>query len=383
MSQYLLMEQEADDLLRKQKDILEAASAEKRDMTSGERDKFFQMQGAQNALEAQARALRDAELEDLRHVPDVPGIPAEDTAKADYMAFMRTGTEPKASVTTTDANGGYIVPEPVQGPLVELVREYNPIMANAQMFIMNGDVVMNLPRKVGHGAVTATTETGARSEQTAPTFGSVTLRAYDHYTDQRATQTWLDSVAGSEDLMLRWIYEDLFDEANNTMVNGSGGTTESAGVFANTGTSGYTQKFVGTEGALANTDFLQCVTGLHPRYRGPSKWYMNSTVLASIGNLAHPAAADTPLVNWSSDTPTLWGKPIIEVEDAPTTASGETFPVLFGDLSQAYAYGVHRNISILRDPYTAAPYIRFYGLARIGGAPWDRQAAILLKSDTA
>jgi len=34
-------------------------------------------------------------------------------------------------------------------------------------------------------------------------------------------------------------------------------------------------------------------------------------------------------------------------------------------------------------PYTAPPYIRYYGVARIGGTPWDRQAGILLKSDTA
>lgn len=383
MGQYLLMEQEADDLLRKQTELIEACSAEKRDMTPGERDKFFQMQGAQNALEAQARALRDAELEALRAVPEVPGAPAADTTGTEFYNFLRTGTEPQAAVTTTDANGGYIVPEPIQGPLIEKVRLYNPIMANAQMFVMTGDVVMNLPRKVSHGVTTVAAETGARSEQTAPTFGSVTLRAFDHYTDQRATQTWLDSVAGSEQLILDWVYEDLFEHANYLMVNGSGGTTESAGIFSNTGTSGYTQKFVATEGTVGNSDLLQCVTGLHPKYRGAGKWYMNSTVLAALGNLAHPAAADTPLVNWSSDTPTMWGKPIIEVESAPTTASGETFPICFGDLTKAYAVGVHRAISILRDPYTAAPYVRFYGLARIGGTPWDRQAAILLKSDTA
>ena len=49
--------------------------------------------------------------------------------------------------------------------------------------------------------------------------------------------------------------------------------------------------------------------------------------------------------------------------------------MLFADIKRAYAVGVHRNISILRDPYTATPKIRFYGLARLGGVAWDYQAA--------
>ena len=105
MSQYLKMEQEADDLLQKQKDIIESARAEKRDMTAGERDTFFSMQGAANALEANARVLRDAELDELRKVGHAPTPEPIDTTRADYMNFLRTGTEPKNAVTLTDANG--------------------------------------------------------------------------------------------------------------------------------------------------------------------------------------------------------------------------------------------------------------------------------------
>jgi len=45
--------------------------------------------------------------------------------------------------------------------------------------------------------------------------------------------------------------------------------------------------------------------------------------------------------------------------------------------------GIHRSTSILRDPYTAAPYVRFYAIARMGGCAWDYQAVRLLKSNNA
>ena len=381
---YLLMEQEAAELVEKQRSIMEAVQAEKREMTSAERDDFFSFQGAAHSLEVNARALRDDELEKLKTAtPSAPAVDTDEAIKADFRNYIKTGTEPKASVTMTDAAGGYIVPEPIQKGLVEKIRLRNPIMGNATIFTMTGDVVMNLPRKVSHGVVAVAADTGARTEQTAPTFGSVALRAYDHYTDQRATQQWLDSVDGAENLMLTWIYEDLIEHAEYLMVSGSGVATESAGFFANTGTSGYTLKYTaGSTGSAANTDIFQLYFALAPKYRGAAKWYMGGPQLAKLSVLGHPGAADTPLVQMNGEgLPVIFGKQVIEVDSAPATASA-AYPIALADMANAYAVGIHRDVTILRDPYSAPPYIRYYGILRAGGAPWDRQAAVLLHADS-
>ncbi len=381
MAEYLRLEQEAADLTGKQKELLEVAKNEKRDMTSSERDSFFQMQGAAQSLEATARVLRDAELEDLKRTAQAPvAAPSvDDQAVTEFMNYMKTGSMPQNSVTSTDAAGGFIIPEPIQKGLVEKVRLRNPIMANATVFNSTGDIVINLPRKVSHGVVTYAAETGARTEQTAPTFGSVSLTAYDHFTDQRATAQWMDSVAGSQDLMLNWIAEDLAEDAEWKMVQGSG-TTESAGFFKNTGASGYHVDLTTTSGVVANTDLFQLYFTMAPKYRSAGKWYMAGGTLAGLTTKSHPGAADTPLVTMQGDgTPYIFGKEVVEVESASSTASGE-YPIAFADMANAYAVIVHRGISVLVDPYTATPYTRFYGLIRCGGAPWDRQAAVLLRS---
>ena len=64
---------------------------------------------------------------------------------------------------------------------------------------------MILPNKATHGVATTATETGARSEQAEPTFAVPTLTAVDYYTDQRASQQFIDSVSDAESMLLAWI----------------------------------------------------------------------------------------------------------------------------------------------------------------------------------
>ena len=51
------------------------------------------------------------------------------------------------------------------------------------------------------------------------------------------------------------------------------------------------------------------------------------------------------------------------------------------DIAKAYAVAIHKNTTILRDPYTATPKIRFYACGRIGGKAWDANAAVLLSTE--
>ena len=52
-------------------------------------------------------------------------------------------------------------------------------------------------------------------------------------------------------------------------------------------------------------------------------------------------------------------------------------------MSQGYVIGIHKQPTILRDPFTAKPEVIFYGLSRLGGTPWNPNAMVLLKSNNA
>lgn len=346
----------------------------------GDRDVIMALHGELNAIEQVAAEMKDAELAELRAIIEhtrTDATPGVDKDVADFMAFLKTGEIRNASLSYTDANGGYIVPEPKHAELIEKVRLSNPVFGNATVFDMTGgDVVMQLPYKATHGAVANQTEAGARSEQNAPTFESPSLTCYDYYTDQRATQQVLDSVSGMEDMLMGWIYEDIMEQAEGDAVNGSGSKIQ--GLFGYTST--YDTKLSGSSGALNNTAFHTAYFALNSKYRGGAAWLMNSATLAIAAayqypNTTMPLATQGADGNWS-----ILGKPVLETDNAPAIGAS-AYPVAFANIKNAYAVGIHRNTSVLRDPFTATPKVRFYGLARLGGCAWDKQACVLLKSN--
>lgn len=363
--------------------VLELTQADA-DPSGRNRDELMRLLGEINALEDAAGRLRDAELAELRAIASqgtpAGGVDPQAQALADFRHFLLTGEIRNASMSTTDANGGYLVPEPRHAELIEKVRAVNPIFSMATVFDMTGgDTVIQLPYKSGHGVVTNAAEAGARSEQNAPTFTSPTLTCYDYYTDQRATQQLLDSVAGIEEQLLQWIYEDIYEQAETDAASGNG-TTKIKGLFACT--SEYSADLSGTANAMNNTCWLTTYFKLPLKYRRNAVWLMSSATLGVAAAYADPASANIKLANLVGDQWMIYGKPVVECDSAPAIGDGQ-YPVAFGDVRSGFAVGIHRNVSVLRDPFTSAPKIRFYGLARLGGCAWDYQAIRLIKSDNA
>jgi HK97 family phage major capsid protein len=75
---------------------------------------------------------------------------------------------------------------------------------------------------------------------------------------------------------------------------------------------------------------------------------------------------------------TLLGYAVTEVEDMPDIASG-SFSMAFGDFRRGYLIVDRAGINVVRDPYSAKPYVLFYTTKRVGGGVQDFNAIKLLK----
>ncbi|MGB2574281.1 MAG: phage major capsid protein, partial [Henriciella sp.] len=62
----------------------------------------------------------------------------------------------------------------------------------------------------------------------------------------------------------------------------------------------------------------------------------------------------------------ILGYPITEVEDMPDIGSGLP-AIAFGDFRRGYLIVDRQGARVLRDPFSAKPYILFYTTKRIGG----------------
>ncbi len=75
---------------------------------------------------------------------------------------------------------------------------------------------------------------------------------------------------------------------------------------------------------------------------------------------------------------TLMGFPLVESEDMPDIAA-DSLSIAFGDFERGYLIVDRIGISVLRDPYSAKPYVLFYTTKRVGGGVQDFEAIKLLR----
>lgn len=304
------------------------------------------------------------------------------TDAGDFIGYLKTGKIVNASMSSSDGNGGLIIPESLHAALVEKQRLVDPILAGATQIDLTGGMNpdLQLPYKATHGVAAGAAELAARSEQNAPTFTSATLNCYEIYSDQRVSQLAADSIPDFEKMMAGWIVEDVYEQFSAHLATGAGTATEAAGLF--TASSYYPTKLSGSAGALVNTCFHTAFFALPAKFRPGAVWVMNSNTLATVSMMAHPAStAYEPLAkqNDAGDW-VIAGKKVEICESAPDIGAGN-YPVAFADLKNAYVVATHRRPTTLVDDLTAPPFRRFWTLARLGGSPWNPAAAVLVKSN--
>lgn len=67
---------------------------------------------------------------------------------------------------------------------------------------------------------------------------------------------------------------------------------------------------------------------------------------------------------------TLLGQPVNELSGMPDVAAG-TIPMFYGNMAMTYRIFDRKGVRILRDPFTAKPYVLFYTTKRVGGGLWN------------
>ena len=70
--------------------------------------------------------------------------------------------------------------------------------------------------------------------------------------------------------------------------------------------------------------------------------------------------------------------PLVEAEDMPDVAAN-ALAVAFGDFQRGYLIVDRVGVRVLRDPYSAKPYVLFYTTKRVGGGVQDFDAIKVLK----
>ncbi|ODN72428.1 Phage capsid family protein [Methylobrevis pamukkalensis] len=237
-------------------------------------------------------------------------------------------------------------------------------------------------------------ETAARPQTAAPTLAELTYPTMELYAMPAATQTLLDDAAVDVDAWLADEVEQAFAAQEGAAFVSGNGVSKPTGFLSATlsaeaswswGTLGYVA--TGAEGAFAASDpgdaLVDLVYALKAGYRQNATFVMNRRTQAAVRKLKDSDGAylwQPPAT--AGARASLMSFPVAEVEEMPDIDDDET-AIAFGDFRRGYLVVDRTGVRVLRDPYSAKPYVLFYTTKRVGGGIQDYDAIKLLKFGTA
>ncbi len=353
-----------------------------------------------SALDRQKQALDQLTLKHIRPALGAPATAASLEHKDAFHSYLRSGDESrlrglesKAMNYGSGPDGGYLVPDEVATDIGKRLSALSPIRSISAVRQVSG-AVLKKPFAVSGPVVGWVGETAARPQTDASTLAELQFPTMELYAMPAATPNLLEDTAVDLDQWITAEVETAFAEQEGTAFVKGDGVNKPTGFLSYTtvddtawswGNIGYIP--TGVDGGLPASDpsdvLIDTIYALKSGYRQNASWVMNRKTQASIRKLKDadgnylwqpPAAVGQPAM--------LMGFKVVEAEDMPDAATDAT-PIAFGDFSRGYLVVDRTGVRVLRDPYSAKPYVLFYTTKRVGGGVQDFDAIKLLKYGTA
>ena len=322
--------------------------------------------------------------------------PALREHKAAFDIYVRAGEasglkelESKALSAGSGPDGGYLVPETLEKEVLTRLAAISPIRSIASVQTISGGTYRRAFSSAGPATGWAG-ETSARPQTTGPTLSELTFPAAELYAMPAATQTLLDDAVVDIDRWLASEVETAFAVQEGAAFVTGDGVNKPKGFLASPivadsnwewGKLGYLA--TGAAGAFAATSpsdtLVDLIYALKAGYRQNAVFAMNRRTQSVIRKFKD----DTGAYLWQppaaiGQPATLMGFPVIEAEDMPDVAAN-ALAIAFGDFRRGYLVVDRTGIRVLRDPYSAKPYVLFYTTKRVGGGVQDYEAIKLLR----
>jgi HK97 family phage major capsid protein len=328
--------------------------------------------------------------------PGLSADPALSEHKSAWSAYLRRGDvsamaqfEAKAlSISTNDgADGGYVAPPELDRMIETRLRQVSPMRAIATVRT-TGANVFKKPISITQAGSGWAAETGARTQTDSPTLALMEFPTAELYANLAATQTLLDdSFVNLEDWIAGEVEEAFAGQERAAFVSGDGDNKPKGfldydlvaeGSYA-WGKIGYVA--TGVDGGFGTTPVDKLIDLLYTpktQYRQNARFVMNRKTLSAVRKLKDGDGNyiwDPGDANGSSS---LLGYPITEIEDMPDIAT-DAPAIAFGDFARGYLIVDRVGVRVLRDPYSAKPYVLFYVTKRVGGGVQNFDAIKALK----
>ena len=343
-----------------------------------------------------AQARLDRALSEARR-PVIGGEPAvvasAPEAKAAFDGYVRTGRELglelKAGLSSASNSGGYVVPPETERAIERRLMATSPMREIATVRTVASGVFRK-PVSTAGIASGWVAETAARPETDPATLALLEFPAADLYANPAATQSLLDDALVDLDEWLASEVEDAFAAQETTAFVTGDGTNKPKGFLGYSivadasqawGDIGYVAS--GAAGAFAASSpadkLIDLIYAPKAQFRPNGRFVMNRKTVSTVRKFKD---ADGNYI-WlpatrPGETASLLGYPVTEIETMPDIAAN-SHAIAFGDFQRGYLIVDRAGVRVLRDPYSAKPYVLFYTTKRVGGGVQNFDAIKVMK----
>jgi len=320
------------------------------------------------------------------------GMPTSPAARDFVTRYLRrgdqSGIEMKSFSGASGPEGGFAVPQEIDGLIGATLKDISPIRSIATV-VQTGTAGYRKLVTAGGTPSGWVSETAGRPETDTPDFNEIAPPTGELYANPAASQAMLDDAAFDVE---SWLADEIareFAQAEGAAFIGGSGVNQPRG-FLNAAVTDENDdvrafgslQYVpsGASGSFDSEDVLvDLVHTLRPAYRQGASFVMNSSTLAHIRKFKTADGAFLWQPSLANGQPaTLLGYPVVEAEDMPDIAA-DSLSIAFGNFRAGYLIAERSATSILRDPFTNKPFVHFYATKRVGGQIMNSEAIKLMQ----
>lgn len=299
-----------------------------------------------------------------------------------FLTYVRQGVSPlhqKSMTTSTDTSGGYLIPGEVSDKIIETLERLSVIrsLAHVEHISTSSLDILQDRNEPGAGWVG---EEDERRETDTPDLAKINIPVHEIYAKPRCTQKLLDDAEiNVEEWLIQKIADKMAHLETQAFINGDGNNKPKGFMtyeFASSDdwTWGKIEQFkTGVNGGFVEKTpadvLIDTMQSLKPSYLNEAVWFMSRSTLAALRKLKN--GFDDYLLQSGTALrapSTLLGYPVVICDDMPTFVPGAVSnAIVFGNFKEAYHIVDRSDIHVLRDPYSAKPYVEFYTTKRVGG----------------
>jgi HK97 family phage major capsid protein len=311
---------------------------------------------------------------------DFGGIKEWNESFRKYLRHDEKALNQKALLVGSDPDGGYFVPISQSSRIIERIFETSPVRQVATVENI-GTTEFEIPRDENEFGGGWVGETTPPSETATAQLGMTKITAHEIYAEPRATQKMLEDASIDVEA---WLYRKLaerFSRIEAAAFVGGDGNNKPRGFLAypNGTASGQIERISsGAAAALTADGLIRLTFALKEGYALNGAFMMRRAALRDCMILKDTTGQYLFRADPTKGVPpTLLGYDVLQAADMPNVGAG-SLSVAFADWRNFYTIVDRLGMTVLRDPLTAKPYVKFYARRRVGGDVVNFEAGKLL-----